>query len=309
MFNIIRFFFKSLQFVINHIYIFKWLNKWIIRKIDYNKCSPFFIIGAPRSGSTLLYQLLVKYTNTSYLSNFMSLCYTFPAIAIKIELLFFKKYNKKKLKSNFGYVQGIHSPSEAGPLINSWFGKDILKINNTNNNKNIQIKKNIKYIEKSMQGKLLIKSLKLSLKIDEIIKLFKNSMFIYIARDPFFTAQSIILTKRKLGIDINNWWSYPLHNTRELLNKDPYEMVVLQVKTIHNMIDNYMEKYPDKFIKINYHELCTNTEFELKRIELKSKKTLKITERIKENLNQSDKLLLDNIEVEKLNYYVKLHFN
>jgi len=36
---------------------------------------PIFIVGAPRSGSTLLYQLLAYYYNFSYFTNYSSLFY------------------------------------------------------------------------------------------------------------------------------------------------------------------------------------------------------------------------------------------
>lgn len=43
------------------------------RKIDSNKTNypPIFILGLPRTGSTLLYQLCARRFQTCYLSNFM----------------------------------------------------------------------------------------------------------------------------------------------------------------------------------------------------------------------------------------------
>jgi len=46
--------------------------------------NPIFIVGAPRSGSTLLFQLLIRHTKLIYISNLMAL---FPNQMIKIFLL------------------------------------------------------------------------------------------------------------------------------------------------------------------------------------------------------------------------------
>jgi hypothetical protein len=56
---------------------------------------PVFIIGAPRSGSTLLYQLLVKHSRIAYISNLMSLI---PAHMINLARL-------TRLCHNYGHIK------------------------------------------------------------------------------------------------------------------------------------------------------------------------------------------------------------
>tara|TARA_B100000575_G_scaffold102144_1_gene81416 strand:+ start:40 stop:339 length:300 start_codon:yes stop_codon:yes gene_type:complete len=51
---------------------------------------PVFIIGPPRSGTTVLYQLLCKHTNFSYINNFIGNWYRIPILAAKVYINFFK---------------------------------------------------------------------------------------------------------------------------------------------------------------------------------------------------------------------------
>ena len=85
-----------------------------VRHFSHPGLFPIFIIGAPRSGSTLLYQLLVKHTRVGYISNLMSL---FPHKMITLAEYTKAWHGSRNLKkSNLGYIAGLFSPSEAGAI-------------------------------------------------------------------------------------------------------------------------------------------------------------------------------------------------
>ncbi len=61
---------------------------------------PVFIIGPPRSGTTVLYQLLCKHTNFSYINNFIGHWYRIPILAAKAYNTLFQGGNELELNND-----------------------------------------------------------------------------------------------------------------------------------------------------------------------------------------------------------------
>jgi len=81
---------------------------------------PLFIVGAPRSGTTLLYQLVTKHYYFSFIRNIANLYPQIPYILSKfIENV--DENTEDTLKSNYGYISGLKSPSEGGMIWNKYF--------------------------------------------------------------------------------------------------------------------------------------------------------------------------------------------
>lgn len=82
--------------------------------------SPIFIMGAPRTGSTYLYQLLVKSFGLPYISNITNAFYPSNPIlglamhhGISVDI---------SMKSEYGKVDGVFQPSEGSGPMTHWFG-------------------------------------------------------------------------------------------------------------------------------------------------------------------------------------------
>ena len=84
---------------------------------------PVFIIGPPRSGTTVLYQLLCKHTNFSYINNFIGHWYRLPILAAKAYSILFQGGNELKLNSNFGKSKNHYGPNEFGEFWYKYFSK------------------------------------------------------------------------------------------------------------------------------------------------------------------------------------------
>lgn len=88
------------------------IRKWESKKIEQFSCKPLihqpvFIIGAPRTGSTILYQMNLNVSIlTTYLVNF------FFGFWLRKKLFCNKAHDS--FNSNLGDTQGYNSPSECG---------------------------------------------------------------------------------------------------------------------------------------------------------------------------------------------------
>jgi len=219
-------------------------------QFDHPSLHPIFIVGAPRSGSTLLYQLLLKHSKLAYISNLMSLTPN-KMVLIARHTNRLHKFNQLK-ESDLGYLSGLFSPSEAGSIQKKWFESDFSEISSN------QIRNTVIAITHAFSGPFLSKNLLNSLRLKQIKRILPEARFIFIRRDPLYNAQSLLLSRKKMFGTINKWWSVQPIGYEETLKSDPFYQVIWQVLEIERTITNFCKKYSPDTINIAYEDLCKN---------------------------------------------------
>lgn len=230
------------------------------RALDFSHpgLHPIFIIGAPRSGSTLFYQLMLKHIKTAYISNFTAL--------LPCKMIFISRYLKPlhefyELKeSDFGYISGLFAPSEAGTVQRKWFESEYSYRTRR------RIRNTLILLSEAFSGPFVSKNLMNTTRLDNIRRILPEARYIYIRRDPLFNAQSLLLARRKvLGTD-RKWWSVKPQGYPEVMKRSPEYQVVWQVVQTENIIMKFLEKYSPNFLQIRYEDLCEAPESHLARI-------------------------------------------
>ena len=219
-------------------------------KSSYNmeELTPVFIVGAPRSGSTLLYQVILKYFGFSYFSNLSTLLPSITSLTTSIQKMFGKELWTKIQPSYYGYVSGFFAPNEAGKYCDFLFNNsDFEHIEN--------VRKTFYYYQKKTRSPLLVKNLNNSLRLQRIHQIFPNAKIIFVHRDECFNTQSIINGRIKTNNDIKQWFSVRPENWQSVCMKDPFYQVVWQVKTINQIIYENSELFGSNFFSIQYEEL------------------------------------------------------
>ena len=240
------------------------LNKEDLKYLDLNP--PVFIIGPPRSGTTVLYQLLCKHTNFSYINNFIADWYNIPILAAKAHSLFFQSKNEIELNSNFGRSRYHYGPNEFGQFWYKYFSK-----NHNLQNKNQKFIKNLKMeiaaITKIYKQPLLFKNVVNSMRIEILSDIFENSTFIVMNRDKLDNAQSILNARISLHKNKNYQWSVITTSMRDNPGLPFYKDIVNQLEDIQLNIESAFKRLSnEKFIFIEYEDLCNNTPKVLKSI-------------------------------------------
>lgn len=234
-------------------------ERFFIKRNNAKHHPPIFILGAPRSGTTFLYQLLTYHYKLSYFSNFSSLFVKSPASFSFISRIFFKTYNDKNLSSDYGLIKGLWAPSEAGKIFKNWFLKK----------DSHQIKDSINCMSNIFKAPFIAKNLRINAELKYIHQLYPDALFIHIKRDIAFNAQSLILGIDKNKSDIvgnimiNKQRKKITHGSREEI----IEQVIDDIKSINETISFFLDSTNVNSISIDYNSLCENYENELKRVE------------------------------------------
>ena len=238
-----------------------------INDLDYLKSSPpVFIIGPPRSGTTVLYQLLCKHFNFGYTNNFVADWYNIPITATRLYNIFSSQTSSIELTSNFGKSSNLYGPNEFGKFWYRWFSKTHELKDNYPLIEN-KLRLEIAGLTKIHQKPMLFKNVINSMRINVLSQIFDNSIFIVLNRKNLDIAQSILNARIELYNNKNHSWSV----ITSALQTDPeipyYKQIVNQIRGVTSNINLARKNIGDnKFIFVDYKELCNNTDQVLKSI-------------------------------------------
>jgi len=210
-----------------------------------------FIIGPPRSGSTILYQLITSMLDVEYVDNLANLARNNPYLGSRLSKLFFARVSHKNYTSEHGSTTGggLHAPAE--PLLfYKWFPKDrhFTTISDLNPHQIGEIRKTI-YAMINRAGKpLVIKNLSFSLRLQALREILPEAKYVVIRRDPLYTSQSILLAMRKVHHPEHQVWGILPRDFQRLEKLEPHEMVVRQVHEIERQISQDLKEIPEQHI-------------------------------------------------------------
>ncbi len=218
---------------------------------------PIFIIGPPRSGSTLLYQLMTHRYKFSYLQNQME------PHNYSIALYAQKKIDPRiKYFSDFQSVHGItkkpDGPHEGGFFWRRFFPRkvhDYVAEHNLSRIEDFEIRNTLKFLERHFDAPFLSKNMEAGVRLGSLQKLFPEALYIVVKRDPRATASSLAKVRLDMYGSKDVWWSIRPKQYEELLNLPYYEQVAYQVAYIYQTIFDDLQ-YPSRRIDIQYEDLC-----------------------------------------------------
>ncbi|MBM4137677.1 MAG: sulfotransferase [Nitrospira sp.] len=222
--------------------------------------APIFIIGPPRSGSTLLYQIMTRYFKVCYFSNLMM---RFPKSPITIAKLVSLIYSNKQPEFNFtnmyGETMGWKQPNQGILFWNRWFPNDNSYVGSgVISNRTIKgIRNTVALLQQIFDAPFVNKWQTNSVRILPLYEALPEALFVRIKRQLPFVAQSILIGKRKLFKDEMRWFSSKPKNYEQIKNKKPIEQVCEQVFSIEKDIDRDSKVIGEnKFFTVHYEELC-----------------------------------------------------
>jgi len=231
-----------------------------------------FIVGVPRSGSTLLVQILAKAGVFSYVSNFVARFWKAPYVGMLIEdvLDIRRSQRERSFVSRFGVAEGWTGPHEFGYFWSRWFHfgethklgvQELAEIDRD------LLQKELAALESVYNKSLLFKNMTCGLQIPFLAELFEKSIFVLCCRRPLYNMQSLLLAREKILGSKHYWWSLRPKEYPELLSLSPYEQVAGQMYYILKDIKtSFSSLSPGRFLQIRYDDLCSQPRAEVSRV-------------------------------------------
>ena len=222
--------------------------------------APIFIVGNPRSGTTLLYQVIAQYFEVCYFSNLMCLFPESPITVARIASKIKGCNPPGSFYNNFGQTDGMSSPNQGEHIWKRWF-KDCYDFKTikceVELKDEIEMRNSVGLLQKYFDSPSLHKWQPLSEKIICLARIFPEVMFVRIKREKEFIAQSILYSKRKIWNDNNRWFSTKPKNYEEIVNDDYLLKICKQVESIEKDIETDIDIIgKEKCFTIRYEDLC-----------------------------------------------------
>jgi len=234
--------------------------------------SPVFILGVPRSGTTLLYQLMIHHFHFAYFPNVANALYTTPILGTRFGLKCCKTYVSDFI-SSYGGSKGWMAPSEAGRIWNRWYPvEDIDGYNYTSAGHLDEKAKHIIYqtvagVEEAFGAPFISKNVKHSVRVQSLTEIFPSALFIHIKRNPWDTANSILRTRKTKSDNIHSWFAVMPREIDLLRDRNYLEQICGQIFYVErNIAEDAKAVGKDRLHIIQYDGLCDNPKEELNRV-------------------------------------------
>lgn len=245
------------------------------KKYKSNKYPFLFLVGSPRSGTTLFLQWLASLNLFSYPTNVLNRFAYAPYIGAQIQKILFDRtfdYSGEfgdinssiSFSSNLGKTKGALATNEFQHFFRNYmdnFTPQYLNRKEIQNVDFVGIKQGLSSIEAVFDKPFAVKFMMLQFNLEIAFKTMQNSIFTYIKREPIFNMQSLLLARQKYYGDRNVWWSVKPKEINKLTRMDSYNQIAGQVYFTNKAIEESLMEMPaGNKVEILYEDFCQSPE-------------------------------------------------
>lgn len=286
------------------------------RRVDANGSTPIFILGAPRSGTTVVSQLLSSSRLFGFISNFVAGFWRAPAVGMIVEaaLGLADEDPMSSFESRRGTTSGWREPSEFGYFWSHYFdmgqGTHQLDAAERQAFDADELRRAMALMESVAGRRIVFKNNTwFTLNADMISGLFPAALLVVCERDPFYIAQSIWYQRLDLYGDQACWWSVRPSNYREIVELEPLEQVAAQAVSIVRGMEASLARVTDAAVlRIPYGRLASDPRAVVGRIARASScaesEIVKAVADLPKQLASTDRIKLDAERAAELRRYV-----
>ncbi len=230
-------------------------------KKRYNRASRpnqpiIFICGTPRTGTTLMEQVLAKHLPVTYFNNLTAV---FPRSPITANLLF-QRFMRPKIefKSYYSKTLGFSGPNDAFYLWNRWMTEDETGMQCVLiDSREDSMVKFFGAYQEAFHKPLLSKNNSLNTRAKRIADVFENAYFICMTRDPAYLAQALLQTRMEIQGDAHIQYGVDNPDKPEIAQTSFVASICDQV-LYHEQKNHEQQQLigSDRFWIVPYEEFC-----------------------------------------------------
>ncbi len=234
----------------------------LISNFDKPKYPIIFIVGAQRSGTTVLMQLITQLFNVSYPNNFIARYWDAPYIGAMLYKNLSDNLDNNTLdfNSDLGYTIGLQGPHEFGYFWKKWFPWKSWEEPQYEKIDYSLLQKELAAWQNVNDNALIFKNLTiLDSNIEILSKIFPNAFFVNVERDPIFNCQSTYQSRVKLFGNDKEWFGVKPPEYTTIKKLSIAEQIVYQIFYTRQNINKQLQKIENnRFVTISYESFTEN---------------------------------------------------
>lgn len=247
-----------------------------IRKTIGGKSSPSIIItGVPRSGTTLISQLLPARYDLGYVSNLMARFYGSPLTGAWLQQQLLRKniHLQRDFHNHHGVTESIEEPHEFGYFWSRYlnFDSDCHEPKNDKDLGRIDflgLNRVLTDLSLIFMRPAVYKCAIAPFVINSFM-LHTDTFVVHITRDRISTIESILRVREQRLGDETKWWSIRPFGWEKMGDKPPLEQVGWQYDRVFNAVHKGCEGFKHRVYEITLEELVKAPEKALENLMLK----------------------------------------
>lgn len=232
-----------------------------------------FVMGLPRSGSTLMMQWLAASGRFAYPTNLLSRFYAAPTIGARIQQLltdprfsfgneFADLAHEISYTSDLGKTTGALAPNEFWYLWRRFIpNTEPRKLSETEQSQvdGAGFAAQLAALEGVFGKPLALKGLILALDMPLLDRLFERVVFLHIKRDPLYNIQSLLEARERYYGHRGGWYSIKPAEYDMLCREEPIAQVAGQVALTRAAMDGDLAQIdPARRLDVEYERFCAD---------------------------------------------------
>ncbi len=222
-----------------------------------------FVIGLPRSGTTLLSQVIAHGLDVAYINNITARFWKAPLHGMKLSDALIGEKEVPQFNSEYGATASLNDIHEFGYFWRKWLIKEGFEsiVHAKKTEKNIDwagLKKVLANLQNYRQTGFIFKNIFGSHHIQKLDELLGKTFWIYIERDLMDVAISNLEARKKFYEDPGTWWSSAPPEYNQLKDLDTIPQISGQLHYLKKFYREQMNELKEKGngLTISYDDLC-----------------------------------------------------
>jgi hypothetical protein len=221
-----------------------------------------FILGLPRSGTTLVYQYIVHRKHVAYFTNGVGRHSHAPCLTSFLQKRRHPPY-QSDFASEYGRSAGPMAPREAGAFWPRFFDIDAYQTLDDVRPADVErLRRTIRCMQVLFDDAPFVnKNVKHLLRIEALAAIFPRSHFLVVTRDLGEVALSVLRGRVRHSGGVEAWFSAKPRNIDALLSLPPVEQVAGQIEALQRSIaDDLSPLDASRVHRVVYEEFCARPE-------------------------------------------------
>lgn len=225
-----------------------------------------YVVGLPRSGTTLLSQLISRYLPVGYINNLIARLWLNPVVGIRLSQAIFGLDVRQKIDlcSTHGVTADPWGPHEFGYFWRHWLRLDEAPTHKLQKDALEKIDHNglrtsLDSMAAAYGAPIVFKNIICGLQAEFLAQARPNSLFVLIERNPEAVAASLLRSRKERYGEASVWWSLKPSTYAEIsCLKSPQAQIERQIADGAREFDAELARPGVQSIRFSYEELCAD---------------------------------------------------
>lgn len=229
---------------------------------------PVFIVGAPRTGSTIYYQAVTNTFRVGYLSTLSAFFFRSPSLGTALHRRLLGERPHECFRSEHGRGRGAAVPSETGKLWYRWFprDRDFVTAGEVPRRRLDDLRRTVALLTADAGTPFVFKNLNCGQRLQAIHEVIPEALVVFIRRDPLGTALSLLRAREEVSGGREHWVSVRPPDHAALRTLSWPEQIAGQIHSLERRIHLDLARFPPgQVLRVEYEDFCADPAAELGR--------------------------------------------